>query len=205
MFKFSVWLVIVLLILPVLGAGPMVSASILDVDRHTATLPQEPDPEPIPAAPGEFFSNRQELIATLTTMIGLLQQIIILKQEKTPATQNTTNLSQSKVEADDDDSLSLLSTAPTITSVSPTYGPNGTRVTLRGEGFTPTDNIIFTGFDRVVASSANGESLSFTLVSPWRPDAAWSPGSNFPEIKLRFYVRNSWGQTEVPGEFVFDF
>lgn len=177
MFRSLKCLFLIALVLLVLGVWSTVQADVINVE----------------SGPG----YQSALIDRLTAIVNILRQVIVLEQQK---------LALIKAAAEDVPLDAASSLAPVITSVSPGHGPSGTVITLRGRNFSPTDNTIFTGFAKIEHVSSNGESLSFTLRSPWNLDhTSWVKGPNFPEIKLRFYVRDDEGrQTKIPGEFVLD-
>lgn len=56
-------------------------------------------------------------------------------------------------------------TAPKITGVSPESGKLGSAITLRGSGFTPTDNKILFAEKTFTVASPDGKTLSFTSTS----------------------------------------
>ena len=195
MFKSPKWILIVVLALLVLGLWSAVWAGVINVEPAlTETTGTTEIASPAP-------SYQPALTEKLVAMVNILRQILALEQQKLALIKAASEIN----EHEDSPPETALLLPPTITSVSPNHGPSGTVIVLRGRNFTPKDNTIFTGFGKLEAVSRDGESLSFTLQSPWNlGHTSWVKEPDFPEIKLRFYVRNSQGQTAVPGEFVLD-
>ena len=78
---------------------------------------------------------------------------------------------------------------PIISEVSPAFGPTGTKITIRGSGFTTKDNTIYVGYDVLTGTeSPNGKTIVFTM-SPPMPSDIKLP---FP-LPFGFYVENKNG------------
>lgn len=57
---------------------------------------------------------------------------------------------------------------PVITSISPTAGPAGTTVVIRGAGFTSTGNTVYTGYAELTnVSSGDGKTMSIVIDPGW--------------------------------------
>lgn len=83
---------------------------------------------------------------------------------------------------------------PVIESISPSSGPAGTLVTLKGKNFTPTGNTVYAG--HVIlndVSSADGKIITFKVSSPL-PEG--TKGFPFP-LKFGFFVENINGASNV--------
>jgi len=95
---------------------------------------------------------------------------------------------------------------PEILSITPSHGPLGTTITIRGRGFTKTGNIIYASYgtfpDR---PSPDNETITLQVIPPGLPPNLGSlKTAGFPELRYRFYLRNANGETAAPGEFVLD-
>ena len=95
--------------------------------------------------------------------------------------------------------------APVITGISPTHGPIGTPVRLTGRGFTPSGNIVYTGYGHFSLSSPDGQTLSFTINPPIPTQLASLKMPDFPRLIYRIYVKNSNGLANPPASFHLDF
>jgi hypothetical protein len=68
-------------------------------------------------------------------------------------------------------------TAPKLEAISPRFGAIGTKVTLKGSGFTPTDNIVRFGYGSVVnLPSADGTTLELTVPGELCPPCVYLQG-----------------------------
>lgn len=106
-------------------------------------------------------------------------------------------------------STSEVSLIPQIISVSPTSGPIGTKVTIKGLNFSQTGNILSTGYTQLSLNSPDGQTLTFTLTRPPSMPVGfeaqsreyWQQNGLKPGLLLGFYVRNANGATAKPGLF----
>lgn len=79
--------------------------------------------------------------------------------------------------------------APSIQSITPAVAKNGESLTIRGERFTSTDNIVYTGFSVIEhVASSDGKTIRITLNSPWSAEEGFEEN-----IPLWFYVENDNG------------
>lgn len=85
-----------------------------------------------------------------------------------------------------------------ISSVSPTHGPAGTRVTLTGSGFTASNNTLFAGArQEEVSSSNNGTTITFTVEEPF-PNNLEVPDflrEQYKSLTYGFVVQNENGKS----------
>jgi peptidoglycan hydrolase-like protein with peptidoglycan-binding domain len=116
-----------------------------------------------------------------------------------PPTPPNTPLSTSSAEKEE----------PQIFSFSPTSGPVGTKVTLRGKGFTKTGNTVFTGYTTLQnVPSPDGATITFELPMPHLLFQGLAPGAPQPTltpktkkihpIQYWFYVKNENGVNHNP-------
>ena len=139
------------------------------------------------------------IVQKLSLLVLLLQQLVTqLGQTPPPVSPSVSILSSV-----------IVVTIPTITKVEPTEGSVGTWITIIGGGFTPKDNIVYTGTGQVVVVSPDGKTLSFALPRPsfltdkWLLNTTDYRRKYYPEINfpLGFYVKNQNGITAEPGLF----
>lgn len=95
---------------------------------------------------------------------------------------------------------------PEITSITPSHGPTGTLITVKGRGFATTSNTVYTSYDVLEGlPSPDGETLTLKVEPPGLPPNLGAlKTADFPELRFRFYVKNQNGTTLAPGEFVLD-
>lgn len=95
---------------------------------------------------------------------------------------------------------------PVITSISPTTGRAGTKVTITGDGFAATGNTVYTGYDRQTVGSSDGRTIKFTFDPPFADEASGKASYlDFDYIPFRFYVGNASGMSEMSPEFKLTF
>lgn len=83
---------------------------------------------------------------------------------------------------------------PVVESISPSSGPAGTMVTLKGKNFTPAGNTVYAG--HVILNnlpSADGKTITFKVSSPL-PEG--TKNFSFP-LKFGFFVENVNGASNV--------
>ena len=176
-------------------------AGVIDVVVPAATTPPISSPAAISASPNPDQA-RQDLIKRLLALIQILKRLIVQKQAELLITQPITTSLPISVST----LTSPVSPAikPFIASVSPNHGSMGTSVTITGGGFTPTANRVYTGYDDFYLSSPDGRTLTFTVDPPIPPELSRYKEATFPDIIFRFYVRNSSGLSQLPGQFELD-
>ncbi len=95
---------------------------------------------------------------------------------------------------------------PTVTSVTPASGPHGTKVTIRGTNFTPTNNYLAVGFAILKGlTSPDGKTITTTIVPfPNNPEAqkGGTPQALNKEYMFKIYVINENGISPTPVSFV---
>lgn len=79
---------------------------------------------------------------------------------------------------------------PLITTLTPWFGPVGTRITIRGKGFLATNTVMFDFGSIPNVRSTDGRTLSFTV--PSRIDYACTPGSPCPTNTWQDVVQRSY-------------
>ncbi len=178
-------------------------ASQIGALENAPVLPQNPLPAPLTPAPisspvtplttGSYFRRSET---------SYFDQVRANQAQKMSVYASTTQLT-----------TSLL---PTISLVSPDSGKIGTRITLKGQNFTKTGNIVYTGFGYLSLGSVDGQTLSFTITRPPSLPAGFEAqaqgfwNENYegvvrPGLPLGFYVKNPNGQTAKPGLFFLNF
>lgn len=94
---------------------------------------------------------------------------------------------------------------PTIISISPEHGPDGTNVTLTGTGFTKTGNDVYAGFATLHnLSSSDGVTITFTMHDMF-PDDFILPDffkQAVPHMLYGVYVENSAGHSNAIPFFI---
>ena len=95
---------------------------------------------------------------------------------------------------------------PEILLITPSRGPVGTTITIRGRGFTPTGNTIYASYGVLPdLPSADGRTIILRVEPPGLPPNLGTVKTpDFPELRYRFYVKNVNGATIAPGEFGLD-
>ncbi len=141
-----------------------------------------------------------ELLRQLQTLLARLTEMLVAQQTRTTlATPPPVNQPLSRIVLD-------IGREPEILSITPPRGALGTTVTIRGRGFTATGNTVYASYgtfpDR---PSLDGETITLKIEPPGLPPNLGSlKTANFPELRYRFYIRNTNGETKTPGEFVLD-
>lgn len=113
---------------------------------------------------------------------------------------NLTGRSLSSSNSFSNSSPALASKPPRLFSVFPRSGPDGTTVTLRGEGFLPEGNKVYAGFDNLEAvPSSDGESISFVVRDPFPDDLVFPPHllGKISDFTYGFAVENQNGRSNV--------
>ncbi|MBP9771395.1 MAG: peptidoglycan-binding protein [Candidatus Pacebacteria bacterium] len=94
---------------------------------------------------------------------------------------------------------------PTIISISPQHGPDGTDVKLIGTGFTKTGNTVYAGFATLSnLSSSDGTTITLTMHDMF-PDDAVLPDffkKAIPHMLYGVYVENSTGHSNAIPFFI---
>ena len=97
-------------------------------------------------------------------------------------------------------------TAPTVTSITPDSGPHGTKVTIRGTNFTPTNNYLAVGFAILKGlTSPDGKTITTTIAPfPNNPEAqkGGTPQALNKEYTFKIYVINENGISPTPVSFM---
>ncbi len=139
----------------------------------------------------ELLKQLQALLAQLVAQVAKLQA----EQVKTGSSAVATT-----------SALKIKIVKPEITSLEPKHGPVGTLVTIRGRGFTPTGNRVYTSYGLLPdLPSADGETVTFEVRPTGIPSNLGAiKTATFPELRYRFYIKNNNGQTSVPATFVLD-
>jgi len=132
---------------------------------------------------------RAELVRLINRLVSLLRERLAVLQE-----------TDREVDVPEE-----TSSPPVISAVSPSSGTFGMMVEISGNGFSKTDNTIYTGYGKTKATSPDGQTLSLTINPPFPRELGRLKTASFPEIRLRIYVENENGRTEIPGGFVFNF
>jgi peptidoglycan hydrolase-like protein with peptidoglycan-binding domain len=90
---------------------------------------------------------------------------------------------------------------PLITAISPTKAPAGTIITITGEGFLPTGNTVYTGYDRQTVTSSDGKTITFIFNPPFASGVQTGGHLQFSGIPFHFYVGNTNGTSGESPEF----
>ena len=95
---------------------------------------------------------------------------------------------------------------PEILTVTPSHGPVGTLITIKGRGFEQTANAVYASYATLLDQpSSDGETITLKVEPPGLPPNLRAiKTAEFPNLHFRFYIKNQNGVTSAPGEFTLD-